>query len=323
MSNYRVRQVLALCKRLPHTEAEKDLLVGLATWLDDDSTEVRLSTRVLAETASLHPDTVKHAKQQLRKKGWLEYDPATRPGELTLYRVPVLEGVTGTTPPSANPQGGVGAIPPKGGSESGARGGREAPEGGVGEIADQPERDHKLNLLAKPVAKSSSGRAFEAIRAAAPDATDDEIETYAREIEDKWKPENLARYIRSFPALKVAEGIAAIRMRGSPAATPADARPCAVPFPDICPRCSSLHHDPLPCRDAEPSQARQRTAASPPLLAAVSSADDRARCQDPKCRTPAEIIDGDGHHKTCRYLADIRARGAPPPVQAREHPAAS
>jgi hypothetical protein len=148
VSNFRVRQVLALCKRLPHTEAEKDLLVGLATWLDDESAEVRLSNRALAEAASLHLDTVKHAKQQLRKKGWLEYDPATRPGELTLYRVPVLEGGVTPAPPSINPQGGVGAATPKGGSESRARGGREAPEGGVGKITDQPERDHELNLLA-------------------------------------------------------------------------------------------------------------------------------------------------------------------------------
>jgi hypothetical protein len=295
-----------VCKLHPRTsDAEKDLMIGLATWLDDDTIEVRLSNRVLADASSLHPDTVKGTKPRLRKKGWLDYEPARRPGELTLYRVLILEGGVSRTPPS---KGGTGETPPspaKGGSGSQKRGGREAPKGGVGKSADQPERDHKLNPLATTQAQDVSRDVRKVIRAAVADATDDETDTYARQIQDERHPDNLARYLGGFPAAKIVEGIMSIRRSkgggaGSFGDAPADSRPSSVPYKLLCARCSRPGHDAANCPDRPVLTAR-------PAVTAGEMHETPCAAGE-KCRqTHTSVPDDHEYHDACQTLGGLRA----------------
>jgi hypothetical protein len=169
VSNYRVRQVMSICKRLP--QRQKDLLIGLATWLDDSTITVRLGNDQLAEASALHPDTVKVVKRELRKANVIDYEPGRHRGDRTLYRVLILaEGGANSTPPS---EGGASSTPPsggKGGSGGPERGDQEAPEGGIGKSADQQEPERRLKTQAK-----DSLSLADLLRDAVPAATEREI----------------------------------------------------------------------------------------------------------------------------------------------------
>lgn len=155
MSNYRVRQIMTICKRYP--QRQKDLLIGLATYLDDSTVEVRLGNDKLAEASGLHPDTVKAVKRELRKAAVIDYEPGRHRGDCTFYRVLILtEGGTSNTPPS---EGGTDSTPPssqKGGSDDSGRGGQPVKKGGVTKSADLQEPERGLNPWAKDSSSLSS-----------------------------------------------------------------------------------------------------------------------------------------------------------------------
>jgi hypothetical protein len=116
--------------------------------------------------------------------------------------------------------------------------------------------------------------------------------------------------------------VAEVRSPDALAPDSADRRPASVPYASLCQRCSRLRHDPLPCPDLKPPALRQRAVGNPPLLAPVPPPDG-TRCQYPECPARPAAVADDGYHDTCRYLAGVKALGAPPPVRAREHPEAS
>jgi hypothetical protein len=69
-------------------------------------------------------------------------------------------------------------------------------------------------------------------------------------------------------------------------------------------------------------QVMSSRAIASPLMAAVPTPEG-SRCAYDGCRVSAAPVADDGYHESCRYLADVKARAAPPTVQAREHPEAS
>src|SRR5207248_8404256 len=68
-------------------KAEKDFLIGLATWLDDDSNEKAVGDAAMAAASGLDPRVMRRAKQSLRARGWIEYDSPSGRGHLTTYRL--------------------------------------------------------------------------------------------------------------------------------------------------------------------------------------------------------------------------------------------
>ena len=60
--------------------------------------------------------------------------------------------------------------------------------------------------------KSKSPRSVaDTVRAAVPDATDDEIDQFAKQVIDERAPDDLERYVAGFPATRIITRIAAVR----------------------------------------------------------------------------------------------------------------
>jgi hypothetical protein len=73
VSNYRIRQVLALRGQRP--ERQMRVLLALATWLTDDTVTVRLGAGQLRATARLTERNFELARIELVKAGELGYEP--------------------------------------------------------------------------------------------------------------------------------------------------------------------------------------------------------------------------------------------------------
>lgn len=151
MSNYRVRQVLALG---PMPERQLRLLVALATFMSDESREVKVGFKdVLIECTGQTHNTVRDARNELQEGGRLSYVPGRGVGNLTLWTVLCL------------PAKGTNQAPEKVPTE-----GRKRYQA---KPADLQEPDHGLNLQAKD---SLSARLAEMLRSAVPDAAEREID---------------------------------------------------------------------------------------------------------------------------------------------------
>jgi hypothetical protein len=189
VSNYRVRQVLAL--RLP--DRQNRFLCGLATFMSDDSRAVRAGFDAVMETAGQARNTARAARRELETGGKLASKRGDGRGNLTLWIVLCLPEISPRPTPKAEKEVndadplspvhmGVNDADPLPGVRDARKGGQRPPErgstapekGGQAQSSEQPKRDRGLNRLAKP---SGSPGASGLIRSAFPDVTDDEIES--------------------------------------------------------------------------------------------------------------------------------------------------
>lgn len=160
MSNYRVRQVMQLTR--PHRAgghwkpAHKDVLIGLATYLTDDSLSVKVTNERLAEASGRDRWALNLAKREMAKDSVIAYEPGRHRGEITTYHVLVdLPALSEGVDPESSPSEGVDPESSPSGSRKGwtsghGRGGPRAEKGVDLLCADQAERDNSFNLLAKP-----------------------------------------------------------------------------------------------------------------------------------------------------------------------------
>lgn len=95
MSNYRVRQVLAIKPKL--LDSKHRLMVALATWMNDDSMSAVVSFDVLMEQAQLARNTARDARKTLAADGYLTWTSPRGRGNRTawtFHRLPELKGVS-------------------------------------------------------------------------------------------------------------------------------------------------------------------------------------------------------------------------------------
>jgi hypothetical protein len=131
VSNYRVRQVLALG---PMPDRQLRFLVALATWLPDDTRIVSVGfDTLIAETGNAR-NTVRQARRELEAARKVTSKRGDGRGHLTLWTVLCL------------PEKGVSDVDPLPGAERGSTSGQK---GGQPERADLQGRDRGLDRRAK------------------------------------------------------------------------------------------------------------------------------------------------------------------------------
>ena len=173
MTNYRVRQVLALGV-MPDRQLR--LLIALATWLPDDTRTVRVGFDTLIRDTGNVRNTVRKARRELEGAGQLSSIAGDGRGLLTLWTVLCLpeKGVNASAPlpvkgvniadplldvkgvniadPLLDPlPGGV-----KGVNPVAERGSSDPEKGGQGQRADLQKPVHWLNSRAKPLGQEHS-----------------------------------------------------------------------------------------------------------------------------------------------------------------------
>jgi hypothetical protein len=154
----------------------------------------------------------------------------------------------------------------------------------------------------EPVTKNLSLAARAAIRAAVPDATDDETDAFARQVQQDHNPDNLARYVAAFPAARITAAIADIRRARKGvnlSAVPSSDRvglaigastPTPARYAEMCAWCSRPGHD----RDGCPERA------------ALSRGPDGGPVP---ATAPVRAVDQvDGRGEFARRLAAMKAR---------------
>jgi len=172
VTNYRVRQVLALGDDMPVRHLR--FMVALATYLGDDSRQVRIGFDALTATARLTRRNMKLARGELRDSGRIDYLPGKHRGDLTLWIALCLPERGSPTGTSFEAQKGVPY-----GSERGSPG---TEKGGPRQDADQQKPEHSLNRQAKP--SGSLSRALDALADAVPTLTEKEIESITDRLKD-------------------------------------------------------------------------------------------------------------------------------------------
>lgn len=218
MSNYRVRQVLAIKPKL--SESKLRLAVALATWMTDDSMTVEVGFDEIMRLAQLARNTARDARKALAADGYLSWTSPRGRGNRTawtFHRLPELKGVSGTDPFSGGDGKGVSDVDPLSVAEKGST---EARKRGQPERADLQGGGDRLNRQAKPLSQADA--TANAIRAAAPGVTDDEIEAFIAKITPKCRTGNVARFVAGFSASDIAAQIAAIRKERKSAKHQAD-----------------------------------------------------------------------------------------------------
>jgi hypothetical protein len=194
MSNYRVRQVLAL-GRLP--ERQLRLLVALATWMDDDTRTVRLGFDTLIRDTGNVRNTVKLARADAAAAGRLIWaQPQRGRGHLTVWTVLCLpeKGVNEHDPLPESVKG-VNPAAEKGSTEPGKR--------GQPQTADLQEPDHGLNRMAK-TSGSLSDRVRELLSVVDPTVTERESDLIIARIK-----KNGGRDVLAIVRKNIADGDAA------------------------------------------------------------------------------------------------------------------
>ena len=146
MSNYRVRQVLALGD-MPRRQLR--FLVALATYLSDDSASVRVGFAALTEAAGLSERWMKATRAELREAKRIEYEPGRYRGELTLWTLLCL--------PEKGAPIGIPIDGQKGAPNGTGRGHPDAKEGGTRYLAGQRQPEPRLNHQARPSGGAASG----------------------------------------------------------------------------------------------------------------------------------------------------------------------
>jgi len=167
VSNYRVRQVLALPK-MPENQLR--LLLALATYLTDDSRSVRIGFDALVRDSGNVRNTVRAARRALEASGKLTSEGGGRgPGDVPLWTVLCLpaKGVSDVNPLARDK--GVSEVDPvnevdphpaaKGVSRAGLRGSTGPEKGGQSKSADLRKPGAVLNRGAKPQSSAAAARA--------------------------------------------------------------------------------------------------------------------------------------------------------------------
>jgi hypothetical protein len=216
VSNYRVRQVLALGE-MPMRQLR--FLVALATWLPDDSRSVRVGFGVLVDQTGNVRNTARKARRELEDSKRLSSVAGNGAGHLTLWTALCL------------PEKGVSDVDPLPADEKGINGpqqrGSTGPgKGGQGQPADLPEPDRGLDRLANP-SGSGSLPLGQLLAAAVPGATEREIEGAITTIENRHvrgEIRNERGYLRSV----IDRGDAAALIEATRAELLADARSMAT-----------------------------------------------------------------------------------------------
>jgi len=140
VSNYRVRQVLALGD-MP--ERQLRFLIALATWMDDYSLTVRIGFDTLIKDSGNTHNTVRKARRELEADKRISSEAGNGRGHQTAWTARCLPE-KGTN--IAGTQSGAG----KGTNRGRERVPTEAEKGYQPQRADQQEPDCGLNRLAKP-----------------------------------------------------------------------------------------------------------------------------------------------------------------------------
>jgi hypothetical protein len=191
VSNYRVRQVLRL--HLP--QRQEHFLLGLATFLPDDTRTALAGFDAITEAAAQARNTARTARRELEKDGKL----ASRPtgvgrGHVTEWTALCLPEVSPESQKgvsAVNPVSAVDPLPDEKGVKPSHERGSNAPEkGGQGRRSDQQQAD-TLNRLAKPSGSHPVLTVGETVRAAVADATDEEIDEFAKEVITERAPGDL------------------------------------------------------------------------------------------------------------------------------------
>ena len=155
MSNYRVRQVLAIKPKL--LESKLRLMVVLATWMDDDSTTTVAGFERVTELAQLARNTARDARKALAADGYLTWTSPRGAGHRTawtFHRLPELKGVNDADLFSGADAKGVNDADPFTGEKKGSTGGEKR---GQSQRADQRKPIDRLNRKAKNARARSRG----------------------------------------------------------------------------------------------------------------------------------------------------------------------
>ncbi len=194
MSNYRVRQVIALGK-MP--ERQRMLLIALATFMHDDDLAVRVSVDALMKTAGLSRNTFRSARRELEEGGRIRAVPGGHGSrDVTTWTVSCLpaQGVNALNPLS---QGVNESDPLQGVSRTSFRGSTERHSGGQPKSADQAKRDRWLNRMAKDSLSSPGDPLLTLLRESVPDAEMRELSELIGWTEAEGKVRNVRAYLRA------------------------------------------------------------------------------------------------------------------------------
>jgi hypothetical protein len=155
VSNYRVRQVLAIKPKL--LESKLRLMVALATWMTDDSTTAAVGFEAITEQAQLARNTARDARNALAADGYLTWTSPHGRGHRTawtMHRLPELKGVSDPDLFSETAAKGVSDPDPFTGEKKGST---EGGKRGQSQRADQQKPIDRLNRKAKNTLARSRG----------------------------------------------------------------------------------------------------------------------------------------------------------------------
>lgn len=232
MSNYRVRQVLALD---PMPDRELRFLLALATYMDDDSRNVKVGFSALTEATGRSADTARRGRKGNQKAGRISYLPGRGRGHLTTWTVLCLpqKGGNNGAPFSADVKG----VQP--GSE---KGGNHADKRGATNHPDQQEPKHWLIRMAK--SSLSLPRALAELATVVPSLTERDITAISHQLTDNPDVRHPAAYLRSLLSNGEAAEWAATVLSGSGAARNGHAHEQSGPRSEACRQSS---HKPWEC----------------------------------------------------------------------------
>lgn len=334
MSNYGALAILALTmkrrRKVPSPdEADLRWLIVLETFPADAKGWRQVGARLLAEEAGLAYSTSRAARDRLVAAGVVEYRPGSGRGNRSSYRfaaqlkVPTMErhlaetGADDMDGPNKGADLGSAPSPNKGAepgsAPSGAGKGAETPPRKVPRHAEKGAEHNPLTsgnestaleAFALETSALCPRSLYELLAAEVPDVTERETQLVIQMLDERPAVQSgsavLPREIknRNGPAL-----VAEARQRISGGDTrPVDARPAAVPYRDLCPRCSRTGHVADDCPDRDPSPA-QPSPSPARLAAAVEPCLAGERCQRP----PSPIDPATGYHARCAAVASARA----------------
>lgn len=189
MSNYRVRQVLALGD-MP--ERQLRFLIALASWLPDDTRSVKAGFSTLIETSGRSHNTIRKARRELEAAGKLTSITGRGRGNLTVWVLHCLPEKGTNDTGTLSPDGGkgtndAGTVPRTGNGGKGTnRGSEKVPTRGQKryqpQLDDQQEPERGLDLRAKPPGLSARGAAGNGHQVKDPEAVGQLISKTRRDL---------------------------------------------------------------------------------------------------------------------------------------------
>jgi hypothetical protein len=156
VSNYRVRQVLKLHLR----DRQEHLMVGLATFLTDDSRTALVGVDALMDASDQARNTFRQARRELEKEGKLaSQQTGVGRGKVTEWTALCLPETAGAARKGVSDVNPVSVVDPllegKGVNADRERGSTPGEKGGQGQRSDQQE-PRTLNRRAKPYGSAAA-----------------------------------------------------------------------------------------------------------------------------------------------------------------------